>query len=92
MHCMELRAATLMLVDRQRTTDWQSEPRRLVSTPTSAESKKATSRAMIDRNSSALHAAHPQFTTPTLHFLNGSPCCTWHYPGMLRHSITSRLA
>ena len=59
MHCMLLRAATLMLVDRQRTTAWQSAPRREVSTPTSALSKKATSRLTIALNSSALTCAGP---------------------------------
>ena len=60
MHCMLLRAATLMLVDRQRTTAWQSLPRREVSTPTSAPSKKATSRRTIALNSSPLRAQSHQ--------------------------------
>ena len=69
MHCMLLRAATLMLVDRQRTTAWQSAPSREVRTPTSALSKNATSRCTIDRNSSALACTGPHHTVslPRLH-------------------------
>ena len=44
-----------MFVATQRTTAWQSDPKRLVNTPTSASSKKATSCRMMARNNSALH-------------------------------------
>ena len=64
MHCMLLRAATLMLVDRHRTTAWQSAPRREVRTPTSALSKNATSRCTMDRNSSALARTGPRHSAP----------------------------
>ena len=66
MHCMLLRAATLMLVDRHRTTAWQSAPRREVSTPTSALSKNATSRCTMARNSSALARTGPRHSGPVV--------------------------
>ena len=55
MHCRPLRSATFKLVDRQRTTAWQSAPMRDVSTPTSAVSKNSTGCRISVRNSSALH-------------------------------------
>ena len=54
MHCSPLRSATLRLVDRQRTTAWQSAPILLVSTPTSAVSKNSTGCRIRLLNSSAL--------------------------------------
>ena len=43
-----------MFVAAARATAWQSEPNRLVSTPTSASSKNATSWRIIARKTSAL--------------------------------------
>ena len=63
MHCRPFLKATLRLVDRQRTTAWQSAPMRLVSTPTSAVSKNSTGCRIRVLNSSDLH--HPQHAQST---------------------------
>ena len=57
MHCRPLRTATLKLELSARATDWQSEPRRLVSAPTSSLSKKSTGCSISRLNTRDLQAA-----------------------------------